>query len=48
MDYILIPYAQWAGIHKRKAKIRFAEQAWLLIYYAVFSPLGMVGATTTV
>ncbi|KAJ9625769.1 Sphingosine N-acyltransferase lag1 [Taxawa tesnikishii (nom. ined.)] len=41
MDYILIPYAQWAGIHKRKAKIRFAEQAWLLIYYAVFSPLGM-------
>lgn len=42
MDYILVPYARWVGISKKKATIRFAEQAWLLIYYAVFWSLGMV------
>ncbi|KAL1310683.1 hypothetical protein AAFC00_000944 [Neodothiora populina] len=40
MDYVLIPLAKYAGVSKKKATIRFAEQAWLLIYYAVFWTLG--------
>ncbi len=42
MDYILTPFAQWAGVEKKKDLVRFAEQAWLLLYYAVFWPIGMV------
>jgi hypothetical protein len=42
MDYILSPLAQWAGLNKKKEKVRFAEQAWVLIYYGVFWSLGMV------
>ena len=32
MDYILNPLAQFLGISKKKAKIRFAEQAWIVLY----------------
>ena len=42
MDYILVPLAQNSGISKRKKKVRFAEQAWVLIYYGAFWSLGMV------
>ena len=42
MDYLLVPLAQQFGIGKRKEKVRFAEQAWILIYYGVFWSLGMV------
>lgn len=42
MDYVLIPFAQKGGIGKRKAQIRFAEQAWLFLYYTLFWSLGMV------
>ena len=42
MDYLLVPLAQRAGISKRKEKIRFAEQAWILIYPSLFWSLGMV------
>lgn len=42
MDYVLVPIARCMGLGKRKATIRFAEQAWLLIYYSVFWTLGMV------
>ena len=42
MDYVLVPYARWVGIGKKKATMRFAEQAWLLIYYAVFVSVGTV------
>ncbi len=42
MDYVLEPLAQVAGITKRKDKIRFAEQAWVLIYDSIFWSLGMV------
>jgi acyl-CoA-dependent ceramide synthase len=42
MDYVLTPFAQWAGIEKKKDLTRFAEQAWLLIYYSVFWSIGMV------
>jgi acyl-CoA-dependent ceramide synthase len=33
MDYLLVPLAQRAGIGKKKEKVRFAEQAWIFIYY---------------
>ena len=42
MDYILSPLARWAGIEVPRNQIRFAEQAWLLVFYSVFWPLGMV------
>ncbi|KAI9804400.1 MAG: hypothetical protein M1825_001299 [Sarcosagium campestre] len=41
MDFVLIPFAQWGNVEKRKGRIRFAEQAWLFVYYAIFLPLGM-------
>ncbi|KAL8926156.1 MAG: hypothetical protein Q9208_003059 [Pyrenodesmia sp. 3 TL-2023] len=41
LDYVLKPFAQVLGLEKRKEKTRFAEQAWLLIYYIGFWPLGM-------
>lgn len=43
LDYLLMPLAQLAGVHKKKDKVRFAEQAWILIYDSVFWTLGMVG-----
>lgn len=42
MDYVLIPIARMAGTNKKKATVRFAEQAWMLVYYIVFWTLGMV------
>ena len=43
MDYILEPLAHLAGIDKKKEKVRFAEQAWIFIYYTASWCLGMVG-----
>lgn len=42
MTYVLLPCAELAGLRKVKTKVRFAEQAWLLLYYSVFWSLGMV------
>ncbi len=42
MEYILAPFARSQGILKKKAVTRFSEQAWMLVYYSVFWPLGMV------
>lgn len=42
MDYIMAPFADMAGIHKKKDKTRFAEQAWIYVYPCVFWSLGMV------
>lgn len=42
MEYVLAPIAKLQGITKRKDMTRFSEQAWLLVYYCVFWPLGMV------
>lgn len=42
IDWIFRPIARYAGL-KKKASIRFAEQAWLAVYYGVFWSLGMVG-----
>ncbi len=44
MDYILVPIAQMAGILKKKEIVRFAEQAWIFVYYTAFWSLGMVGS----
>ncbi|KAB8527769.1 hypothetical protein FH972_025422 [Carpinus fangiana] len=41
LTYVLLPFAQSQGITSLKKKVRFAEQAWLLLYYSVFWPLGM-------
>ncbi|KAF4821907.1 Sphingosine N-acyltransferase-like protein FUM18 [Colletotrichum siamense] len=41
MEYVLAPLAKGWGVSKRKDLTRFSEQAWLLIYYLVFWPLGM-------
>ncbi|KAI3548978.1 TLC domain-containing protein [Colletotrichum abscissum] len=41
MEYVLAPLAKGWGIKKRKDLTRFSEQAWLLVYYMVFWPLGM-------
>ena len=42
MEYVLAPLAKLQGITSRKNMTRFSEQAWLLVYYIVFWPLGMV------
>ena len=42
MEYILAPLGRLNGISKRKDVTRFSEQAWLLVYYAVFWPMGVV------
>ncbi|KAF7196286.1 Sphingosine N-acyltransferase lag1 [Pseudocercospora fuligena] len=35
MDYALIPLAGYCGL-RRKAKTRFAEQAYMLVYYVIY------------
>ncbi|KAF2424460.1 LAG1-domain-containing protein [Tothia fuscella] len=40
MDYLLTPFACWAGIKSEKMKTRFAEQGWQFLYYVVFWSLG--------
>ena len=42
MDYVLTPMARRAGIRKKKTQVRFAEQAWILLYPGVFWSFGMV------
>ncbi|KAL8972953.1 MAG: hypothetical protein Q9183_000254 [Haloplaca sp. 2 TL-2023] len=41
MDYALAPLTSLVGLEKKKEKIRFAEQAWVLMYDTVFWSLGM-------
>lgn len=45
MDYLLAPLAQRAGIGKKKEMVRFAEQAWIFIYYGGCWSLGMVSSS---
>lgn len=42
MEYVLAPFAKAQGIAKRKDITRFSEQAWGIVYYSVFWPLGLV------
>ena len=46
MDYILAPLAQMHGL-RGKGKIRFAEQAWLIIYAGTSSAVGTVSSTSS-
>ncbi|KAH0562786.1 hypothetical protein GP486_002580 [Trichoglossum hirsutum] len=41
MDWFLIPFARWGGVARMKGRLRFAEQAWLFLYYTAFWTLGM-------
>ncbi|CAK3882195.1 Sphingosine N-acyltransferase lag1 [Lecanosticta acicola] len=41
LDYVLLPLAGKCGIGKRKGKVRFAEQAYLLTYYTIFWSWGV-------
>lgn len=36
LDYVLMPTAAACGIGRRKGRVRFAEQAYMLVYYAVY------------
>ncbi len=45
MEYLLSRVGKWVGLTKRKELTRFTEQAWLLTYYLVVLPLGMVSPT---
>lgn len=42
MEYVLAPFGKLAGLSKRKDLTRFSEQMWMLMYYGVFWPLGVV------
>ena len=42
LDLVYTPLARHCGMKKGKTCIRFAEQAWLLTYYTVMIPAGMV------
>ena len=41
MDYVLTPLASILGLKKKKPKVRFAEQAWIICYYTVSWCTGM-------
>jgi acyl-CoA-dependent ceramide synthase len=47
MDYLLTPFAKKAGAKGERDQTRFAEQAWLLVYYSVFWTLGLVRGVPT-
>lgn len=42
MRYVFMPFAQYGGVKTYKGLVRFAEQAWIMVYYTVFWVLGMV------
>ena len=42
MEYVLAPLAKLWGISKRKMITRFSEQGWMLMYYNLSWPVGMV------
>lgn len=44
MEYVLAPIGRWQGVDNRKNLTRFSEQAWLMVYYTVFWPWGVVSS----
>lgn len=42
MEYLLMPLAQVGGVTKKMEILRFAEQAWIGIYYTISFSVGMV------
>jgi acyl-CoA-dependent ceramide synthase len=43
IDWVFRPIARRSGL-KKKASIRFAEQAWMALYYGFFWAYGMVSS----
>lgn len=41
LDYVLLPLAGSCGIGRRKGKVRFAEQAYMLTYYTIYWSWGV-------
>lgn len=41
LDYILIPLASLLGVRRRKPRVRFAEQSYLLLYYCIYWTWGL-------
>ncbi|KAM0700517.1 hypothetical protein Q7P35_012238 [Cladosporium inversicolor] len=42
LDYVLLPFAGMLGIKQKKTKVRFAEQAYLLLYYIAYWSWGLM------
>lgn len=42
IDWTFRPLAKYLGL-KKKASLRFAEQAWMAVYYCIFWSVGVVG-----
>lgn len=42
MKYALERLARLWGLSKKKEVIRFSEQSWMLMYYSIFWPMGLV------
>ncbi|KAK3676987.1 Sphingosine N-acyltransferase lag1 [Recurvomyces mirabilis] len=42
LDYLLLPLAGYCGIAKKKDRIRFAEQSYMLLYYATYWTWGLI------
>jgi acyl-CoA-dependent ceramide synthase len=42
LDYVLMPLAGHCGIARRKGRVRFAEQAYMIVYYAIYWSWGLV------
>jgi acyl-CoA-dependent ceramide synthase len=42
MKYVFAPFARHCGLSNKKRITRFSEQAWMIMYNAVFWTLGMV------
>lgn len=42
INYGMMELAKKGGIKIKRDQVRFAEQAWLFVYYLVFWSLGMV------
>lgn len=42
MKYVFTPFARYCGLSNKKRITRFSEQAWMIMYNAVFWTFGMV------
>ena len=42
LDYLLMPLASWFGISRQKGRVRFAEQSYMMVYYAIYWTWGLL------
>ncbi|KAK3629527.1 Sphingosine N-acyltransferase lag1 [Elasticomyces elasticus] len=42
LEYLLLPLAGWCGINKKKGKVRFAEQFYIMVYYILYWGWGVL------